>query len=100
LRELATKTEVVELISERVRDLNTKITQIGGANCPPIKRYTVLNREFSVIAGEMTRSRKIRRQVIGTNNEKIIDALFAGEPTFDVTDSAGELVAQLRLETA
>ncbi len=100
LRELATKTEVVELISERVRDLNTKITQVGGSNCPPIKRYTVLNREFSVAAGEMTRSRKIRRQVIGTNNAKIIEALFAGEPTFDVTDSAGELVAQLRLETA
>ena len=100
LRELATKTEVVELISERVRELNTRITQVGGANCPPIKRYTVLNREFSVAAGEMTRSRKIRRQVIGTNNTKIIEALFAGEPTFDVTDSAGELVAKLRLETA
>ena len=100
LRELAAKTEVVELISERVRELNTRITQVGGANCPPIKRYTVLNREFSVAAGEMTRSRKIRRQVIGTNNKKIIEALFAGEPTFDVTDSAGELVAKLRLETA
>ena len=100
LRDLATKTEVIELISERVRETNTCIDQHGGANCPPIKRYTILNKEFNIASGELTRSYKIRRQVIGTNYSSLVDALFTGQDNYDVTDSSGEVVAQLKLQTA
>jgi len=73
---------------------------VGGANCPQIKRHTILHKEFNASIGEMTRSRKIRRDIIANNYKPLIDALFADADRFDVTDSNGELVAQLRLQTA
>ena len=73
---------------------------VGGAGCPQIKRHTILHKEFSASAGEMTRSRKIRREIIANNYKALVDALYSGADKYDVTDSNGELVAQLRLQTA
>ena len=100
LRDLATKSEVVELISSHIREINTNITHVGGEGCPQIKRYTILTREFSVTDGEMTRSYKIRRNVIGSNFSTLIDSLYSDANSFDVKDSSGSVVAQMRLETA
>jgi len=100
LRDLATKDEVVELISSKIKEVNDCMEHVGGANCPQIKRHTILHKEFNASIGEMTRSRKIRRDIIANNYKPLIDALFADADRFDVTDSNGELVAQLRLQTA
>ena len=100
LRDLATKSEVVELISEHIREVNSNMTHVGGEGCPPIKRYTILTREFSIVNGEMTRSYKIRRDVIGNNFNTLIDSLYSNANSHDVTDASGAVVAQLRLETA
>ena len=100
LRDLATKSEVVELISGCVREINSNIDHVGGKDCPPIKRYTILTREFSVNEGEMTRSYKIRRDVIGRNFNALVDALYSGANNYDVKDDSGSVVAQMRLETA
>ena len=100
LRDLATKDEVVELISMKIGEINNSIEHYGGANCPPIKHHTILHKEFNAGIGEMTRSRKIRRDVIANNYKTLIDALYTGADKYDVTDSNGEVVAQLRLLTA
>lgn len=100
LRDLATKPEVIELISERVRDTNTCINQYGGEKCPPIKRYTILNREFNIVSGELTRSYKVRRHVIGENYNTLVTALFNNDDIYEVTDSRGEVVTTLKLQTA
>ena len=100
LRDLATKDEVVELISSKIKQVNDGMEHIGGPNCPQIKRHTILHKEFNAGVGEMTRSRKIRRDIIANNYKPLVDALFAGADKYDVTDSNGELVAQLRLQTA
>lgn len=100
LRDLATKSEVVELISSHIREVNSNMDHVGGQDCPPIKRYTVLVREFSVANGEMTRSYKVRRDVIGKNFNTLVDALYSEATSYDVTDTSGAVVAQLRLETA
>ena len=99
-RDLASKDEVNELISERIREINSCIEHVGGPNCPKILRHTILNREFDAGAGEMTRSRKIRRDIISNNYKALVDALYAGAEKYDVTDSNGQVVAQLRLLTA
>ncbi|MFK7795697.1 MAG: long-chain fatty acid--CoA ligase [Gammaproteobacteria bacterium] len=100
LRDLATKDEVTALISEKVREINSCMEHVGGANCPQIKRHTILHTELNASVGEMTRSRKIRRDIIANNYKALIDALYSGVDKYDVTDSNGDLVAQLRLQTA
>ncbi len=99
-RDLAIKDEVNELIAAKVKEINSNMAHIGGANCPQIKRHTILHRELNASAGEMTRSRKIRRDIIAKNYKALIDALYSGVDKYDVTDSDGEIVAQLRLQTA
>ena len=100
LRDLATKSEVVELISSHIREVNADMDHVGGEGCPPIKKYTILTREFSVANNEMTRSYKIRRDVISNNFTALIDSLYSDASSHDVTDASGAVVAQLRLETA
>ena len=100
LRDLATKTEVGELISGKVKEVNSCMQQVGGANCPQIMRHTILHTQFNASVGEMTRSRKIRRDIIANNYKSLVDALYSGADKYDVTDSHGEIVAQLRLQTA
>tara|TARA_R110002049_G_scaffold182042_1_gene349743 strand:+ start:23927 stop:25759 length:1833 start_codon:yes stop_codon:yes gene_type:complete len=100
LRDLASKDKVTELISEKVREVNSNMDHVGGTNCPKIKRHTILHRELNASIGEMTRSRKIRRDIIANNYKALIDALYSGVDKYEVTDSKGELVAQLRLQTA
>lgn len=99
-RDLASKTEVNELISERVREINSCIEHVGGPNCPKIMRHTILNREFDTSSGEMTRSRKIRRDIISNNYRALVDALYSDKDKYDVIDSNGQVVAQLKLLTA
>ena len=100
LRDLATKSEVVELISSHIRSINENISQIASEDCPKIKRYTILTREFSVVNDEMTRSYKIRRSVVGNNFSALIDSLYSDANSYDVKDSSGAVIAQMRLETA
>ena len=100
LRDLATKDEVSNLLVVRVREINANMEHVSGKDCPPIKRYTILAREFNVNVGELTRSYKIRRKVVTNNFNDLIDALYSGATTYDVADSSGAVIAQLRLETA
>ena len=99
-RDLSTKDEVLALIMDKIKDVNASIERIGGKNCPHIKRFTILNKEFSISAGEMTRTRKIKRDVVSNNYQDLIEALFSEVDHYDVMDSSGELAAQLRIQTA
>ena len=100
LRDLATKPEVVELISDRVREINGNMKHVGGDGCPPIKRYTILTREFSVAQGEKTRSYKLRRDNAMTNLRDLVEALYSNANSYDEKDRSGAVVATLRLESA
>lgn len=99
-RDLSTKDEVMELILDKIKDVNASIERIGGKNCPHIQRFTILNKEFNISAGEMTRSRKIKRDVVSNNYQDLITALYSSADHYDVIDSTGELAAKLRLQTA
>ena len=57
----------MELIKEVIVDVNSKIQEIGGDGCPKIKKYTILHKEFSMRAGEMTRAHKLRREMVFEN---------------------------------
>ncbi len=100
-RDLATKDEVYEFVKRTIEDVNAHIEQIEGKGCPPIKRFLILHREFNVNAGEITRSRKIRRDVVMSRNKALVDALYSSQQTYLVKDeSTGEPIAELKLESA
>lgn len=99
-QDLATQDEVYELVKGTVDDVNAHMEQIEGEGSPPIKRYLIMYREFDVGMGEMTRSRKIRRDVIMSKHGALIDALYSSEQTCEVKDnSSGEILAELKLQS-
>lgn len=99
-RELATKDEVYELVQKTVVDVNAHIEQIEGKGSPPIKRFLIMHREFNVGSGEVTRSHKIRRDVVMGRHKAMVDALYSSQQTFEVKDSSsGETLAELKLQS-
>ncbi len=99
-RDLATKNEVYTLVKETVAEVNTNIVDTVEHGCPPIKRFLIMHREFNVEDGEVTRSRKIKRDVVMGRHQALVDALYSSNKTYEVkSDSSGETVAELKLES-
>ena len=71
--DLSQKTEVCELIRQAVEDVN--------ANLPPtsrVRRFVLLYKEFDADESEMTRSRKLRRDVLYARYAEMIEAVYTG----------------------
>ena len=96
-RDLATKQEVYELVKESVDEVNAHITETESESCPPIKRFVVMHREFMVDQGEITRSRKIKRDVVMGTHQALVNAMYASQQKVEISD-AGQ-TAELRIET-
>jgi long-chain acyl-CoA synthetase len=72
LEELVKNAQVKELISERIEAL-----QEGLASFEKIKKFTLLPKEFTMEAGELTNTLKIRRPVINRHYASEIEAMYA-----------------------
>lgn len=87
--ELSQKPEVQVLVGEVVRHVNG--TQPEGLR---VRRFVNLHKDFDADDGEITRTRKLRRNTIETTYASLIDALYAGveETVFDaaITYENGE----------
>lgn len=80
--ELSQKPEVQGLIGQVVRRVNG--TQPDGLR---VRRFTNLHKDFDADDGEITRTRKLRRNTIETTYASLIEALYSGatETVFDAT---------------
>jgi len=85
--DLSQKTEVYDLIQRVIRGVNTKLPE--GIR---IRRFVNLHKEFDPDDGEVTRTRKLRRNVIDKHYAPIIEALYDGR-------SGVEYEAQITYET-
>jgi long-chain acyl-CoA synthetase len=77
--DLASRPEVYELLRKEVETVN--------ASLPPAQKITqfiLLYKELDADDGELTRTRKVRRGVIGEKYGTIIDAIYAGKPAIDI----------------
>jgi long-chain acyl-CoA synthetase len=77
--DLASRPEVYELLRSEVETVN--------ASLPPaqqIAKFILLYKELDADDGELTRTRKVRRSVIGEKYGAIIDAIYAGRPAIDI----------------
>lgn len=78
--DLAQKREVYALIREAVKRVNTTL--------PPaaqVRKFVLLHKEFDADEGEMTRTRKLRRSFLAQRYADIVQALYDGRPTVDVS---------------
>ncbi len=74
--DLSQKPEIIQLVAAAVRHVN--ITQLEGLQ---IRRFVCLHKEFDADDGEITRTRKIRRNVVEERYGPIIDAIYDNQQT-------------------
>ncbi|WP_207462638.1 long-chain fatty acid--CoA ligase [Azospirillum sp. SYSU D00513] len=77
--DLSSKDSVYELLRAEVERVNATLPE-----AQRISKFLLLYKELDADDGELTRTRKVRRGVIGEKYAGIIDAIYAGQPRIDV----------------
>ncbi|MGI9570401.1 MAG: hypothetical protein ACR2PH_11845, partial [Desulfobulbia bacterium] len=99
-RDLATKQEVYDLVKKSIDEVNSHIAETEGESCPPVKRFAVMHREFNVDQGEITRSHKVKRDVVMGTHQALVNAMYSSQNSVQVKDdSSGQTVAELKIES-
>ena len=77
--DLSSRPEVYELLRQEVERVNATLPEHQR-----IAKFLLLYKELDADDGELTRTRKVRRNVIAEKYGPIIDAIYAGQPAIDV----------------
>ncbi|OWY02516.1 long-chain fatty acid--CoA ligase [Thioclava sp. F1Mire-8] len=77
-QELAGHPRVYEMIREHVEEVNESIAEDPMLSGCQVHRFLILHKELDADDGEMTRTRKVRRNVIGAKFADLIAALYDG----------------------
>ncbi|MFQ3318987.1 MAG: long-chain acyl-CoA synthetase [Natronomonas sp.] len=76
-RDLTQKKPVLELLRGVVAETNAELDH-------PIERFVILFKEFDADDGELTRTGKIRREVVVDRYQKLVDGIYAGEDEIEM----------------
>ncbi len=77
-QELSGNPKVLDMVQEHVETVNRSVaadTMLAGCQ---IQRFLVLHKELDADDGEMTRTRKVRRTIIGEKFDDLVAALYDG----------------------
>ncbi len=77
--DLSQKPEVYALVREAVAEVNASLPENGR-----VRRFVLMHKEFDADEAEMTRSRKLRRNVLYDKYADIVEAMYAGKETIKV----------------
>ena len=77
--DLASQPQVYALIRECVEQVNADLAADPKMSESQIKRFLVLHKELDADDGELTRTRKVRRNFVAEKYAVLIDALYAGK---------------------
>lgn len=80
-QELSQHPKVVEMIKGHVDAVNESVAQDEMLAGCQIHRFLILHKELDADDGEMTRTRKVRRSVVGEKFDDLIAALYDGSAT-------------------
>ncbi len=78
-QELAAHPQVYETIQGHVEEVNKSVSQDEMLSGCQISRFLILHKELDADDGEMTRTQKVRRNIIGEKYEDLLIALYGGE---------------------
>lgn len=76
-RDLTQKPPILELMREVVAETNEELDH-------PIDRFVVLFKEFDADDGELTRTGKLRREVVGNRYQQLVDGIYAGDEEIEM----------------
>ena len=77
-QELAGHPKVLEMIQDHVEETNRSIAEDEMLSACQVHRFLVLHKELDADDGELTRTRKVRRKIIGEKFEDLVTALYDG----------------------
>ncbi len=75
--DLAAKDEVYSVIQDHVEQVNRDLAGDSALAGSQIRRFLILHKELDADDGELTRTRKVRRQTIGERYDQLIEALYS-----------------------
>ena len=78
-QELAAHTQVLEIVRQHVAQVNRDLSQDPNLGGSQIKRFLILHKELDADDGELTRTRKVRRNFIAERYTELIEALYSGQ---------------------
>ena len=103
--DLAQQAAVYELIRDCVEKVNADLAADPNMSGSQIKRFLILHKELDADDGELTRTRKVRRNFIAEKYGVLIEAMFEGRKTQFIETQVkyedgrtGKVSADLRIE--
>ncbi|NNG02485.1 MAG: AMP-binding protein [Inquilinus sp.] len=82
--DLASREEVYDLIQENVEQVNRDLAGDSHLSGSQIRRFLVLYKELDADDGELTRTRKVRRNFVAERYGTLIEALYSDATTVPV----------------
>ncbi|MFN2318848.1 MAG: long-chain fatty acid--CoA ligase [Dermatophilaceae bacterium] len=80
-RDLSSKPEVIELISDVVRDVNTRLARVES-----VRKIRMLHKELDHEDGELTATQKLKRSAFAETVPHLIDDMYAGTNEYPGAD--------------
>ena len=80
-QELAADNAVYDLVQGCIEQVNHDFAGEPAVAGSQIRRFLILHKELDADDGELTRTRKVRRRIIGERYQPLVDALYAGRHT-------------------
>jgi long-chain acyl-CoA synthetase len=80
-QELAGHPRVLDIIKQRVEELNRSLALEPRMAASQVKRFIVLHKELDADDGEITRTQKVRRSFVADRYAPLIKALYDGSKT-------------------
>ena len=79
-QELSQHPQVIATIKGHVEEANRSVAQDPMLSACQIHRFLVLHKQLDADDGELTRTQKVRRKVIGEKFDDLVTALYDGSP--------------------
>lgn len=80
-RDLSTKPEVIELIADVVRDVNTRLARVES-----VRKIRMLHKELDHEDGELTATQKLKRSAFAATVPHLVDDMYAGTSEYAGAD--------------
>ncbi|AWI78572.1 MAG: long-chain fatty acid--CoA ligase [Betaproteobacteria bacterium HGW-Betaproteobacteria-13] len=103
--DLASQDAVYELIREGIEAVNADLAADPKMSGSQIKRFLILHKELDADDGELTRTRKVRRNFVAERYQVLVDGLYAGKKSQYIETQVkyedgrtGKVSADLRIE--
>ncbi|MEP6767321.1 MAG: AMP-binding protein [Acidobacteriota bacterium] len=82
--DLAAQEPVSELVRECIEKVNRDLAADSRLSGSQIRRFLILHKELDADDGELTRTRKVRRNFVAERYGELIEALYSGQETCSV----------------